>query len=132
MYNEIVMKHFQKPRNMGEIKKPDAVGEVGNPVCGDVMKVTMKIDPKTKIIKDIKFKTFGCVSAIACSSITTDLVKGKTIDEARKIGKKEIADALGGLPPIKIHCSILSSDAIKKALDEYDNKINKSTKNNKK
>ena len=122
MYNETVLKHFRAPHNMGEIKNPDAVGEVGNPVCGDVMKVTMKIDKKTKIIKDIKFKTFGCVSAIACSSVTTDLVKGKTVDEARKIGKKEVVDALGELPPIKIHCSILSSDAIKKALDEYEKK----------
>ena len=119
MYNDIVMAHFRKPHNLGEIKNPDAVGEVGNPVCGDMMKVTMKIDPKTRIIKDIKFKTFGCVAAIACSSITTDLVKGKTIEEARKIGKKEIVAALGELPPLKIHCSILSSGAINKALDNY-------------
>jgi len=125
MYNETVMKHFQKPKNMGELKNPDAEGEVGNPRCGDVMKVTMRIDPKTKVIKDIKFKTFGCVSAIACSSITTELVKGKTVEEARKIGKKEIVDALGELPPIKIHCSILSSDAIKKALDSYEKKNKK-------
>jgi nitrogen fixation NifU-like protein len=107
---------------MGEIKNPDAVGEVGNPVCGDMMKVTMKIDPKTKIIEDIKFKTFGCVSAIACSSVTTDLVKGKTIDEARKLGKKEVIDALGELPPIKHHCSVLSTEAINKALDDYEAK----------
>lgn len=122
MYNETVMSHFRAPHNMGEIKNPDAVGEVGNPVCGDMMKVTMKIDPKTKIIEDIKFKTFGCVSAIACSSVTTDLVKGKTIDEARKLGKKEVIDALGELPPIKHHCSVLSTEAINKALDDYEAK----------
>jgi nitrogen fixation NifU-like protein len=107
---------------MGEIKKPDAVGEVGNPICGDVMKVTMKIDPKTKVITDIKFKTFGCVSAIACSSVTTDLIKGKTIDEAKKLDRKSIVDALGELPPIKIHCSVLSADAIKKAIEGYEKK----------
>ena len=122
MYNETVMSHFRAPHNMGEIKNPDAVGEVGNPVCGDMMKVTMKIDPKTMIIEDIKFKTFGCVSAIACSSVTTDLVKGKTIDEARKLGKKEVIDALGELPPIKHHCSVLSTEAINKALDDYEAK----------
>ena len=122
MYNEKVMEHFRKPHNMGEIAKPDAIGEVGNPMCGDMMKVTMKIDPKTKIIEDIKFKTFGCVSAIACSSVTTDLVKGKTIEEARKLGKKEVIDALGELPPIKHHCSVLSTEAINKALDDYEAK----------
>lgn len=122
MYNEKVMEHFKHPHGMGEIKKPDAVGEVGNPICGDVMKVTMKIDPKTKVITDIKFKTFGCVSAIACSSVTTDLIKGKTIDEAKKLDRKSIVDALGELPPIKIHCSVLSADAIKKAIEGYEKK----------
>ena len=122
MYNETVMKHFKNPKNMGAIKNPDAQAELGNPTCGDLLSVTMKIDPKTKVITDIKFKTFGCVSAIACSSVTTELVKGKTIDEAKKIGKKEVIDALGELPPIKIHCSLLSTDAIKKAIEGYEKK----------
>jgi nitrogen fixation protein NifU and related proteins len=125
MYNEKVMEHFKHPRNMGELKNPDAIGEVGNPMCGDMMKVTMKIDPGTRIIEDIKFKTFGCVSAIACSSVTTDLVKGKTVEEARKLGKKEVIDALGELPPIKHHCSVLSTEAINKALDDYEAKQKK-------
>jgi nitrogen fixation NifU-like protein len=127
MYNETVMSHFKKPHNMGTIKRPDAIGEVGNPVCGDMMTVTMKINPKTKVIDDIKFKTFGCVSAIACSSVTTDLVKGKTIEEAKKIGKKEVVEALGELPPIKYHCSVLSTDAIHKAIKDYEAKEKKSS-----
>lgn len=124
MYNEKVMQHFTHPRNMGEIKKPDAIGEVGNPKCGDMMKVTMKIDKKTKIIKDIKFKTFGCVAAVACSSVTTDLVKGKTTDEAKKLTKADVVKEFGELPAIKIHCSLLSTDAVKKAIADYE-KTNK-------
>jgi nitrogen fixation protein NifU and related proteins len=122
MYTEKVMEHFKKPHNMGEIKNSDAVGEVGNPQCGDVMRVTMKINPETRIIEDIKFKTFGCVSAIACSSVTTDILKGKTIDEAKKLTKQDIVNELGELPAIKLHCSVLSNEAVKKAIDEYEAK----------
>jgi nitrogen fixation NifU-like protein len=120
MYSEKVMEHFRHPHNMGEIENPDAQGEVGNPVCGDMMKVTMKINPETKIIEDIKFKTFGCVSAIACSSVTTDMLKGKTIDDAKKLTKQDIVNELGELPAIKLHCSILSNEAIQKAITEYE------------
>jgi nitrogen fixation NifU-like protein len=125
MYSEKVMEHFRNPHNMGEIENPDAQGEVGNPVCGDMMKVTMKINPETKVIEDIKFKTFGCVSAIACSSVTTDILMGKTIDDAKKLTKQDIVNELGELPAIKLHCSILSNEAIKKALDEYEAKHGK-------
>jgi nitrogen fixation protein NifU and related proteins len=122
MYTEKVMQHFKKPHNMGIIKNPDAMGEVGNPQCGDMMKVTMKINPETRIIEDIKFQTFGCVSAIACSSVTTDLLKGKTIDEAKNLKKQDIVNELGELPAIKLHCSVLSNEAVKKAIDEYEAK----------
>lgn len=122
MYSEKVMEHFRHPHNMGEIENPDAQGEVGNPVCGDMMKVTMKINPETRIIEDIKFKTFGCVSAIACSSVTTDILKGKTIDDAKKLTKQDIVNELGELPAIKLHCSILSNEAIQKAIEEYEGK----------
>ncbi|MGV8171120.1 MAG: iron-sulfur cluster assembly scaffold protein [Candidatus Woesearchaeota archaeon] len=123
MYSEKVMEHFRHPHNMGEIENPDAQGEVGNPVCGDMMKVTMKINPETKIIEDIKFKTFGCVSAIACSSVTTDMLKGKTIDDAKKLTKQDIVNELGELPAVKLHCSILSNEAIQKAIEEYEDKL---------
>jgi nitrogen fixation NifU-like protein len=119
------MEHFRHPHNLGEIKNPDAAGEVGNPTCGDVMFVTMKINPETRIIEDIKFKTFGCVSAIACSSVTTELLKGKTIDEAKKLTKQDIVNELGELPAIKLHCSVLSNEAVKKAIDEYEAKLTK-------
>jgi nitrogen fixation protein NifU and related proteins len=125
MYTEKVMQHFKHPHNLGEIKNPDAIGEVGNPQCGDVMLVTMKINPETRIIDEIKFKTFGCVSAIACSSVTTDLLKGKTIDEAKKLTKQDIVNELGELPAIKLHCSVLSNEAVKKAIDEYELKHEK-------
>jgi nitrogen fixation NifU-like protein len=125
MYTEKVMEHFRHPHNLGEIKNPDAAGEVGNPTCGDVMFVTMKINPETRIIEDIKFKTFGCVSAIACSSVTTELLKGKTIDEAKKLTKQDIVNELGELPAIKLHCSVLSNEAVKKAIDEYEAKLTK-------
>ena len=120
MYTEKVMEHFKHPKNMGEIKNPDASGEVGNPQCGDVMLVTMKINPESRIIEDIKFKTFGCVSAIACSSVTTELLKGKTIDVAKNLTKQDIVNELGELPAIKLHCSVLSNEAVKKAIDEYE------------
>ncbi|MGM0608925.1 MAG: Fe-S cluster assembly scaffold protein NifU [Candidatus Muiribacteriota bacterium] len=118
-YNEKVMEHFMNPKNSGEIKNPSAVGEVGNPACGDMMKIFLDID-ENGIIKDIKFKTFGCGAAIATSSIATEMVKGKHISEAREVTNKAIVEALGGLPKQKIHCSVLAADAIKKALDEYE------------
>ncbi|MFW5787312.1 MAG: Fe-S cluster assembly scaffold protein NifU [Halanaerobiales bacterium] len=119
MYSEKVMDHFNNPRNVGEIENPDAVGEVGNPTCGDIMKIFLKIDNET--IKDIKFKTFGCGAAIATSSMISVLAKGKKVDEALKVSKKEVADALDGLPSEKMHCSNLAADALKDAIDNYKN-----------
>lgn len=121
MYSKEVMKHFQNPKNIGEIKNPDGIGEVGNPVCGDVMKITIKV--KDNKIKDIKFKTMGCVAAIATSSVTTELVKGKTLKEAEKITNKVIAEKLDNLPPIKMHCSVLAAEALKKAIEDYKKKL---------
>ncbi len=126
MYNQIVMDHFAKPRNVGEIKDADGVGEVGNPQCGDIMKIYLKIEDN--IIKDIKFKTFGCASAIASSSIMTEMVKGKTIEEALALTNKDVVDGLGGLPAPKIHCSVLAEEAIRSAIDDYKNR-NEGTKN---
>jgi len=122
MYTKKVMDHFQKPHNYGKMKDPDGIGKVGNIVCGDVMHLYIKIGKNKKheeIIKDIKFETFGCVAAIATSSMITDLAKGKTIAEALKITKAKIADSLGGLPPIKMHCSILAGDALSEAIYDY-------------
>ncbi len=116
-YSEKVIEHFQHPRNMGEIENPDGVGLVGNPICGDMMKITIKV--KDNLIEDIKFKTFGCGAAIATSSMVTELVKGKTIEEALKVTNKTVAEALGGLPPIKMHCSLLAEEAVKAAIDDY-------------
>ncbi len=116
-YSEKVMEHFRNPRNVGEIENPDGVGRVGNPVCGDIMELYIKVDDGR--IVDAKFKTFGCGAAIATSSMVTELVKGKTIEEALKISNKAVAEALGGLPPIKMHCSVLAEEALKKALDDY-------------
>lgn len=113
------MEHIKHPKNMGEIKNPDGVATVGNPICGDIMRLYIKIDEKKKIIKDIKFQTLGCGAAIATSSMITTMVKGKPLKDAEKITKKAIADALGGLPPIKIHCSVLAADALKKAIEDY-------------
>jgi nitrogen fixation NifU-like protein len=123
-FSKNVMKHFMHPKNMGEIAKPDGVGEVGNPKCGDVMRITIKVEKKNdqEIIKDIKFKTFGCVTAIANSSVLTTLVKGKTLEEAQKITHKEILKELGEVPKIKIHCSCLADEALKKAIKDYKNK----------
>ncbi len=118
MYSDKVMDHFRNPRNAGVIENPDAVGEVGNPSCGDVMKIYLKIDIENKI-EDIKFQTFGCASAIACSSMVTELAMNKHIDEAEKISRKDIADALGGLPPLKMHCSNLGADALQEAIKYY-------------
>ena len=116
-YNEKVMDHFMNPRNVGVIKNADAVGEVGNPVCGDIMRIFLKI--KDDIITDIKFQTFGCGAAIATSSMVTEMVKGKSIEEAEKVTNMDVAKALGGLPPIKMHCSNLAQQALKSAIEDY-------------
>lgn len=117
MYSEKVMDHFSNPRNVGEIPDCSGVGEVGNPVCGDIMKISIKVEDN--IIKDIKFKTFGCGAAIATSSMVTEMAKGKTIEEALKITKQSVADMLDGLPPQKMHCSNLAADALHKAIEDY-------------
>jgi len=116
-YSEKVMEHFRNPKNVGEIENPDGVGKVGNPVCGDIMELTIKVDGG--IITDAKFKTFGCGAAIATSSMVTELVKNKTIEDALRISNRAVAEALGGLPPIKMHCSVLAEEALKRALDDY-------------
>ncbi len=116
-YSEKVMDHFVNPRNMGEIEEADGVGVVGNPVCGDTMKITLKIE-EGRII-DVKFKTFGCGAAIATSSMVTELVKGKTMEEALQVTNKTVAEALDGLPPIKMHCSVLAEEGIKAAIEDY-------------
>jgi nitrogen fixation NifU-like protein len=121
-YSKKVIKEFTNPKNIGEIKNPDGVGKIGNPVCGDVMWLYIKVGKNNKgekIIRDIKFKTFGCAAAIATSSMITQLAKGKTLDEAEKITRNDIAESLKGLPPIKMHCSNLASDALKKAILDY-------------
>ena len=120
LYNETVMEHFMNPRNMGDIKDADGVGEVGAAACGDIMKISLKI--KDGKIEDARFKTFGCGSAIASSSMATELIKGRSIDEAMNFSNQEVVDALGGLPPVKIHCSVLAEDAIKAAIKNYQEK----------
>lgn len=117
MYSEKVMEHFKNPRNVGEIKDADGVGEVGNPVCGDMMTFYIKV--KDEKLDDVKFKTFGCGAAIAVSSMVSEMAKGKTIDEAMKITKESVAKELGGLPPNKMHCSNLGADALHNAIDDY-------------
>ena len=117
LYSEKVMDHFTNPRNVGEVENANAVGQVGNAVCGDIMKMTMRIEDD--IIQDVKFKTFGCGSAIATSSMATELVKGKPIREALKLTNKAVAEALDGLPAQKMHCSVLAEEAIKKAVRDY-------------
>lgn len=121
-YSEKVIEHFSKPRNVGEIKNASGVGTVGNPKCGDIMRIYLSIDNETKIIEDCKFKTFGCGAAVATSSMATELIKGKTIFEAVNITNKAVMEALGGLPPIKIHCSLLAEEAIHAALNDYSKK----------
>lgn len=118
MYSEKVMDHFQNPRNVGEIPDANAVGTVGNAKCGDIMKIYMKID-ENQVITDIKFKTFGCGAAIATSSMATELVKGKTVEEALSITNKAVVEALDGLPPAKLHCSVLAEEAIGAAIEDY-------------
>jgi len=120
MYSEKVMEHFQNPRNVGKLENPDGVGKQGNPVCGDVMELAIKV--KDNKIKDAKFQTFGCCAAIATSSIITEMVKGKTLEEAEKISKKAVAEALDGLPPAKMHCSNLAADALHAAIENYKEK----------
>ncbi|QCX32743.1 Fe-S cluster assembly scaffold protein NifU [Caloramator sp. E03] len=117
MYSEKVMDHFTNPRNVGEIENADGVGEVGNPTCGDIMKIYLKVEDN--IIKDVKFKTFGCGAAIASSSMATELIKGKTIEEAWNLTNKAVAEALDGLPAVKMHCSVLAEEAIHKAINDY-------------
>lgn len=120
MYSDKVMDHFTNPRNVGEIENADGVGQVGNPKCGDIMKMYLKIEDG--VIVDVKFKTFGCGSAIATSSMATELIMGKTIEEALKLTNRAVAEALGGLPPVKMHCSVLAEQAVKAALLDYSKK----------
>jgi len=119
MYSQKVIDHFTNPRNMGEPREWDAVGKVGNPVCGDIMYIYIKVDKQGDIITDIGFKTMGCAAAIATSSMITELAKGKTLDEALKLTRSDVADALDGLPPIKMHCSNLAADGLHKAIENY-------------
>ncbi|MCR1975243.1 Fe-S cluster assembly scaffold protein NifU [Clostridium sporogenes] len=117
MYTEKVMDHFRNPRNVGEIEDANGIGEVGNAKCGDIMKIYLKVEDN--IIKDVKFKTFGCASAIASSSMATELIKGKNLEDAWQLTNKAVAEALEGLPPVKMHCSVLAEEAIHKAINEY-------------
>ena len=120
-YSEKVMDHFKNPRNVGEIENADGVGEVGNPVCGDMMTFYIKVEGDR--LKDVKFKTFGCGAAIAVSSMVSEMAMGKTIDEALKITREDVADQLGGLPKQKMHCSNLGADALHKAIQDYQSKL---------
>lgn len=117
MYSDKVMDHFTNPRNVGEIENADGIGEVGNAKCGDIMKIYLKID--NNIITDVKFKTFGCGAAVATSSMATELVKGKSLDEALELTNAAVAEALDGLPPVKMHCSVLAEEALKAAIEDY-------------
>jgi nitrogen fixation NifU-like protein len=116
-YSEKVLEHYQNPRNVGQIEDADGTGVVGNPVCGDTMMITIKV--RDGRIEDVKFKTFGCAAAIATSSMVTELVKGKTVEEALAVTNRQVADALDGLPPVKMHCSMLAEEAIKAAIEDY-------------
>ena len=117
MYSEKVIDHFTNPRNVGEIEDANGVGQVGNPVCGDIMKMHIKV--KNNIIEEVSFKTFGCGAAIATSSVSTEIVKGKTLEEALELTNKQVVDALDGLPPAKLHCSVLAEEAIREAIADY-------------
>ena len=123
LYSEKVMDHFMNPRNVGTIENPDGVGEVGNAKCGDIMKIFIKVD--NDIISDVKFQTLGCGSAIASSSMATELIKGKPISQALELTNKAVAEALDGLPAHKLHCSVLAEEAIKAAIEDYESKKNK-------
>ena len=119
LYSEKVMDHFQHPRNVGKMDNADGVGEVGNAKCGDIMRMYIKVDPKTQVITDVKFNTFGCGSAIATSSMATEMIKGKTISEALELSNEAVGEALDGLPAHKMHCSVLAEEAIKAAVKDY-------------
>ena len=121
IYSKKVIEYFQHPHNYGKMKNPDGVGKVGNPICGDVMHLYIKVEKG--IIRDIKYETFGCVAAISTSSVVTDLAKGKTLQQALKIDSNKVVKSLGGLPEIKYHCSLLAVDALKKAINDYEKKI---------
>lgn len=127
LYSDKVMDHFQNPRNVGMIKDADGVGEVGNPTCGDIMKLFIKVGEKNgkEYIEDIKFQTLGCGAAIATSSMVTEMVRGKSLEEAEKVSNRAVADALDGLPPVKMHCSNLAASALQKAIDDYKSKKEK-------
>jgi len=127
MYTEQVMDHFKNPRNVGEIENADGVGEVGNAKCGDIMKIYLKINDED-IIEDVKFLTFGCGSAIASSSMATELIKGKSVDKAVELTNKAVVEALGGLPKAKVHCSVLAEQAVKSALYDYSQKTGRKIK----
>ena len=118
-YSDKVMEHFMNPKNVGEIENASGIGEVGNAKCGDIMRIYLDIDPETQVINDVKFKTFGCGSAIASSSMATEMVKGKSIQEAMEVTNKAVMEALDGLPPVKVHCSLLAEEAIHAALWDY-------------
>lgn len=124
LYNKKVMDHFMNPRNVGTIDDADGIGEKGNPVCGDLMKMFIKVKKEngTETIEDIKFQTFGCGAAVATSSMVTEMVKGKNLEEAERVSNQEVATALGGLPPIKMHCSNLAASALQEAINDYKNK----------
>ena len=125
-YTEQVMDHFMNPRNMGEMENADGVGTVGNAKCGDIMRIYIKVE--NEVITDVKFKTFGCGAAIATSSKATELVKGKTLDEALQITNKMVMDSLGGLPPVKVHCSVLAEEALHAAIQDYKDRLEKGEK----
>ena len=125
-YSDKVMEHFRNPHNVGEIPDASGIGNVGNPVCGDIMRLYIKVD-ENEIITDAKFKTFGCGAAIATSSMVTDLVKGKTVEEALKVSNSAVAEALGGLPKIKMHCSVLAEEALRSAIKDYKEKKSRKT-----
>ncbi len=124
LYSEKVMDHFQHPRNVGKMEDADGIGEVGNAKCGDIMRMYIKVDPASQVITDVKFNTFGCGSAIATSSMATEMIKGKPISEALKLSNKAVVEALDGLPTHKIHCSVLAEEAVKDAIRDYYDKNN--------
>ena len=126
VYSEKVMEHFRNPRNVGEMKDADGIGHVGNPVCGDIMELYIKV--RDGRIVDARFKTFGCGAAIATSSMVTELVKGKTVEEALKLSNRAVVEALGGLPPVKMHCSVLAEEALKSAIEDYQRKLSQDPK----
>ena len=119
LYSEKVMDHFQNPRNVGKMEHADGVGEVGNAKCGDIMRIYIKVDPESQVITDVKFNTFGCGSAIATSSMATEMIKGKSVEEALTLSNRAVVEALDGLPPAKVHCSVQAEEAIKAALADY-------------